>query len=91
MNPIMTPSGVYMEIQEKKLLLKQAQPPSFNGEGCKIEQDAEVWVEALPDYFSVVGTTPANQSMLARFRLQGDTKLWWKLLDLGLQKCTHKA
>ena len=43
--------GVYTEIQEKKLLLKQAQQPSFNGEGPKVEQDAKVWVEAMSDYF----------------------------------------
>ena len=47
--------GVYTEAQEKKLLLKQAQPPSFNGEGSKVEQDAEVWIEAMSDYFSAAG------------------------------------
>ena len=47
----MISTGIYTEIQEKKLLLKQAQPPSFNGEGPKVEQDAEVWIEAMSDYF----------------------------------------
>ena len=78
MNARVIPDSVYTEVQEKKLLLKQAQPPSFNGEGPKVEQDAEVWVEAMTDYFSAAGTTPSNQSMLARFRLTGDAKLWWK-------------
>lgn len=37
------------------------QPPSFNGEGSKVEQDAKVWIESMSDYFSiVVGTTPTN-------------------------------
>ena len=71
----MISTGVYTEIQEKNLLSKQAQPPSFNGEGPKVEQDAEVWIEAMS---VAVGTTPANQSMLARFCLIGDAKLWWK-------------
>ena len=71
-------AGVYTEVQEKKLLLKQAQLPSFNGEGSKVEQDAEVWIEAMSDYFAAARTTPANQSMLSRFRLTGDAKLWWK-------------
>ena len=70
--------GIYTEVQEKKLLLKQAQPPSFNGEGSKVEQDVEVWIEAMSDYFAAAGTTPANQSMLSRFRLTGDAKFWWK-------------
>ncbi|MCO5560563.1 hypothetical protein L7F22_014178 [Adiantum nelumboides] len=71
-------NNVYTEIQEKKLLLKQAQPSTFNGEGDKVEQDAESWLEAMSDYFAVAETTPNNQAMLARFRLIGDAKLWWK-------------
>ncbi|MCO5553330.1 hypothetical protein L7F22_006851 [Adiantum nelumboides] len=71
-------NSVYTEIQENKLLLKQAQPSTFNGEGTKVEQDAESWVEAMCDYFAAVGTTPNNQAMLARFCLIGDAKLWWK-------------
>ena len=70
--------ALYSEAQEKKILLKLTQPPIFKGEGKDVEKDAEVWIEAMDDYFSNAGTTPANQSMLARFRLQGDAKLWWK-------------
>lgn len=40
----MTPTSVYIEVQEKKLLLKHAQPHSFNGEGANVEQDMEVWI-----------------------------------------------
>ena len=32
----------------------------------------------MDDYFSIARTTATNESMLARFRLQGDAKLWWK-------------
>ncbi|MCO5548050.1 hypothetical protein L7F22_001506 [Adiantum nelumboides] len=71
-------NSVYTKIQEKNLLLKQAQPSTFNGEGAKVEQDVESWVEAMCDYFAAVGTTPNNQAMLARFRLIGGAKLWWK-------------
>ena len=54
------------------------QPPSFKGEGTEVERDAEAWIEAMDDYFSEAGTTPANQAMLSTFRLTGDAKLWWK-------------
>ena len=35
---------VYTEVQEKKLLLKQMQPPLFKGEGTDIEKEAEAWI-----------------------------------------------
>ena len=54
------------------------QPPSFKGEGTEVERDVEAWIEAMDDYFSEAGTTPANQAMLSTFRLTGDAKLWWK-------------
>ncbi|MCO5558224.1 hypothetical protein L7F22_011803 [Adiantum nelumboides] len=72
------PNAVYTAIQEKKLLLKLAQPPNFKGEGVNVEQDAEVWLEAMDDYFEATRTHPQNQTMLAMFRLTGDAKIWWK-------------
>ena len=54
------------------------QPPSFKGEGSKIEKEAEIWIELMNDYFFVASTTPANQSMLDLFCLFGNAKLWWK-------------
>ena len=71
-------NALYTELQEKKTLLKQMQPTSFKGEGPKIKKEAEIWNESMNDYFSVAGTTPTNQSMLARFCLFGNAKLWWK-------------
>ncbi|MCO5586508.1 hypothetical protein L7F22_040448 [Adiantum nelumboides] len=67
-----------MAVQEKKLLLKLAQPPNFKGEGVNVEQDAEVWLEAMDDYFEAAGTHPQNQTMLAMFKLTSDAKIWWK-------------
>ncbi|MCO5577038.1 hypothetical protein L7F22_030860 [Adiantum nelumboides] len=72
------PNAVYTTVQEKKLLLKLAQPPNFKGEGVNVEQDAEVWLEAMDDYFEAAGIHPQNQTMLAMFRLTGDAKIWWK-------------
>ncbi|MCO5580667.1 hypothetical protein L7F22_034537 [Adiantum nelumboides] len=72
------PTAIYTTVQEKKLLLKLAQPPNFKGEGVNVERDAEVWLEAMDDYFEAVGTHPQNQTMLAMFRLTGDAKIWWK-------------
>ncbi|MCO5574637.1 hypothetical protein L7F22_028426 [Adiantum nelumboides] len=79
-------NAFYTEIQEKKLLLKQMQLPSFRGEGDDVEKKAEVWVEAMDDYFIAAKTTPANQRMLGMFRLTGDAKLWWKqhCRDIGV-------
>ena len=56
--------GLYMEVQEKKLLLKQMQPPSFKGEGTNVEKDAEAWIESIDDYFTTVGTAESNRAML---------------------------
>ncbi|MCO5608332.1 hypothetical protein L7F22_062539 [Adiantum nelumboides] len=73
-----SPSTLYTAVHEKKLLLKQAQPPNFKGEGANVERDAEVWLEAMDDYFEAGETHPQNQTMLAMFRLIGDAKIWWK-------------
>lgn len=32
----------------------------------------------MSDYSATARTTPTNQSMLSRFRLARDAKLWWK-------------
>ncbi|MCO5572379.1 hypothetical protein L7F22_026132 [Adiantum nelumboides] len=73
------PNAIYTAVQEKKLLLKLAQPPNFKGKGVNVEQDVEVWLEAMDDYFEAAGTHPQNQTMLAMFRLTGDAKIWWKI------------
>ncbi|MCO5587535.1 hypothetical protein L7F22_041485 [Adiantum nelumboides] len=54
------------------------EPPNFKGEGFNVERDAEMWLEAMDNYFEAAGTHPQNQTMLAMFRLIGDAKIWWK-------------
>lgn len=70
--------ALYSEAQEKKLLLKQIQPPTFKGEGKDVERDAEVWMEAMDDYFNTAQTSASNRAMLGMLKLVGDAKLWWK-------------
>ncbi|MCO5603942.1 hypothetical protein L7F22_058099 [Adiantum nelumboides] len=79
-------NALYTAPQEKKLLLKQAQPPTFKGEGAHAECDVEAWIEAMEDYFEAGETQPINQTMLAMFCLVGDAKIWWKQhrKDLGV-------
>ncbi|MCO5581187.1 hypothetical protein L7F22_035065 [Adiantum nelumboides] len=68
-------NALYTTVQEKKLLLKLAQPPNFKGEGANAERDAEVWLEAMDDYFEAAGTHQQNQTMLAIFRLTRDLNI----------------
>ena len=70
--------ALYSEAQEKKLLLKQVQPPTFKGEGKEVERDAEVWMEAMDDYFNTAHTSIGNRAMLGMLKLVGNAKLWWK-------------
>ncbi|MCO5583404.1 hypothetical protein L7F22_037315 [Adiantum nelumboides] len=72
-----TLNALYTTVQEKKLL-KLSQPSNFKGEGANVERNAEVWLEALDDYFEATRTHLQNQMMLAMFRLTGDAKIWWK-------------
>ena len=70
--------GLYSGALEKKFLLKQVQPPTFKGEGKDVERDAEIWMEAMDDYFNTVRTSFGNRAMLGMLKLVGDAKLWWK-------------
>ena len=71
-------SALYTELQEKKLLIKQMQPPTFRGEGTGLEKAAESWIKQMDDYFTTAGTVASNKAMLGMFKLAGETKLWWK-------------
>ena len=53
-------------------------PESFSGEGKDVAKEAEAWIEALDDYFLLVNTSAENESMIARYKLIGEAKLWWK-------------
>ena len=48
---------MYTEVQEKKLLLKQLQPPIFKGEGSAVEKLAD---EQLDDYFNEARIAPVH-------------------------------
>lgn len=67
--------ALYTDVQEKKLLLKQLQPPNFKGEGKDVERDAEVWIETMDDYFNIPHTSTRNRAMLGMLKL---VELWWK-------------
>ena len=66
---------MYTETQEKKLLLKQFQPPTFKEEGSEVEKLAETWIEQLDDYFNEAGTALVNCAMFGMFKLAGEAKL----------------
>ncbi|MCO5552474.1 hypothetical protein L7F22_005986 [Adiantum nelumboides] len=68
-------------------------PSNFKGEGVNVECNAEVWLEAMDDYFDAAGTQPENQTMLAIFRLTGDAKIWWKqhCQDLGISSSSQSC
>ena len=70
--------ALYTELQEKKLLIKQMQPPTFRGEETGLEKAAESWIEQMDDYFTAAGTVASNKAMLGMFKLAGEAKLWWK-------------
>ena len=72
-NPVL-----YTELQEKKLLIKQMQPPTFRGKGIGLEKAAESWIKQMDDYFTAAGTVASNKAMLGMFKLAGEAKLWWK-------------
>ena len=53
-------------------------PSSFFGEGKDVSKEAEAWIEALHDFFLLINTSAENESMIARYKLTREAKLWWK-------------
>ena len=53
-------------------------PSSFSGEGKDVAKEAKAWIKALDDYFLLINTSAENKSMIARYKLIGEAKLWWK-------------
>ena len=83
-NPTATP----MEVAEKeefgrdrnlKTLLKNLQPKSFSREGHNIPKILEEWIMTLDDYFALAEYNTVAQGIMARAKLEGSAKLWWKL------------
>ena len=72
------PTPTLAETQENKSFLKQVKPPEFDGKGKDIEAEAEIWVESMKDYFTAAGIAPSNQAMIAKLKLTGEARLWWK-------------
>ena len=60
---------LYTKLQEKKLLIKQMQPPTFRGEGTGLEKAVESWIEQMDDYFTAAGMVASNKAMLGMFNL----------------------
>ena len=63
---------MYTKIQEKKILIKQMQLPTFKGKGAGLDKGAESWIEQMDDYFTIVAS---NKAMLGMFKLSGEAKL----------------
>ena len=83
-NPTTTP----MEVAENKdfgrdrnlkTLLKNLQPKSFSGEGRNVPKILEEWIMTMDDYFALAEYNTATQGIMARAKLEGSAKLWWKL------------
>ena len=53
-------------------------PSSFSREGKDVAKEAEAWIEALDGYFLLINMSAENKSMIARYKLTGEPKLWWK-------------
>ena len=53
-------------------------PSSFCGEGKDVAKETEAWIKALDDYFLLINTAVENKSMIVRYKLIGEAKLWWK-------------
>ena len=57
-----------------------------------MERDAEIWMEAMDDYFNTARTSFGNCAMLGMLKLVGDAKLWWKqhCKDAGVSESSQE-
>ena len=62
-----------------KTLLKSLQPKSFTGEGADIPKVLEEWIMSMEDYFALAKYNALAQGIMGRAKLEGSSKLWWKL------------
>ena len=60
-------------------LLKTLQPKSFYGEGNQVPLLLEECIIELEDYFELANYNSIAQGIMARAKLAGPAKLWWKL------------
>ena len=59
-------------------LLKSLQPKPFVGEGSDVPKILEEWIITMDDYFQLAGYNEAAKGVLARAKLDGSAKTWWK-------------
>ena len=53
-------------------------PSSFFGEGKEVAKEAKAWIKSLDNYFVLINMSAENESMIAKYKLIGEAKLWWK-------------
>lgn len=66
--------------KDLKSLLKSVQPEAFSGEGLNVANSSlEEWIISMDDYFALAEYNSLAQSIMARAKLIGPAKMWWKL------------
>ena len=65
--------------KDLKGLLRSLQPKSFTGEEGDTPKILEEWIMSMEDYFSLAKYNPLAHSTMGKAKLEGSTKLWWKL------------
>jgi len=64
--------------RDLKDALHRTQPGPFKGEGAKLGETTEAWIEAMDEYFDVAGYNGRSKMALARLKLVGVAKTNWK-------------
>jgi len=64
--------------RDLKDALHRTQPGPFKGEGAKLGETTEAWIEAMDEYFDVAGYNGRSKMALARLKLVGVAKTSWK-------------
>ena len=58
--------------------LHKAQPGVFKGEGPKLAEIVEAWIESMDEYFNVVGSNERSKIALGRLKVTGNARNCWK-------------
>ena len=59
--------------------MKNIQPKVFIGYEIDIPKILEEWIMSMDEYFSLANYNVVAQGLMGRAKLEGSTKLWWKL------------
>ena len=65
--------------KDMKHLLRSIQPKSFTGEGTDVPRALDEWITSMEDYFALAGYNELAKRVMARAKLEGGAKTWWKL------------